>query len=362
MYKIQKIINKNLLISKILCYFMPDFSRNYITTYQNMKKYLFFPALIVLAITFTTNTYSQQEAQFSHNMFNILSFNPAYAGSNDICLNLLARQQWIGFSETNPNTGATYNVSPQTFLFSIDAPIKPIRGGLGAVVYKDQLGHEDNIGLKVGYAYRRAIGSGYGSIGLQAGFLNKSINYAGFFPIDEGDPLLQGAKESDMIFDLSLGLFYKVPDNYFAGISTSQLLQAESDFSTSTALGSPKLKRHYYLIGGYQYTLPGNPDFELRPSLFIKTDFVSAQYDLNLNVWYQQKVYGGLSYRPVDAVVLLLGYFPTPNLGGGIAYDFTTSAMGSQGRSHGSAEIYIKYCFKIEIPPVVTSYKNVRFL
>jgi len=331
-----------------------------------MKKYLFFPVVFVLAMVCYTNTYAQQEAQFSHNMFNVLSYNPAFAGSNEkICMNLLGRQQWIGFSETNPDNGQTYNVTPQTLLFSMDAYIKPIRGGIGAVVYKDKLGHEDNIGLKFGYAYRRAMGPGHASIGIQAGFLNKTINYAGFFPIEDGDPLLNGSKESDMIFDVSAGLFYKVDGEYYAGISTSQLLQSESDFSGGSTLGSPKLKRHYFLVGGYQYTLPSDPSFEIWPSLFVKTDFVSAQYDINCLVMYNQQFWAGLSYRPVDAVVLLVGARPIPTLDEfsfGIAYDFTTSAMGKQGRSYGSAELYINYCFKIEYTPPVSSYKNVRFL
>lgn len=341
---------------------MPDFNVYPLSITLFMKKYLFFPVVFVIAIFCSTNTYGQQEAQFSHNMFNILSYNPAFAGSNDqICLNILGRQQWIGLSETNPDN-ETYNVSPQTFLFSMDAYIKPIRGGIGAVVYKDKLGHEDNVGLKFGYAYKRTIGPGQASIGVQAGFLNKTINYGGFFPIDEGDPLLQGAKESDMIFDVSAGLFYKVPGEYYAGISSSQLLQTQSDFSGTSSLGSPKLKRHYFLVGGYNYTLPNNPSFELMPSLFIKTDFVSAQYDINCLVMYNQQFWGGLSYRVDDALVLLAGAVPYDGFKIGIAYDFSTSALGSQGRSYGSAEVYIGYCFKIEIPPVVSSYKNVRFL
>jgi len=370
MYTEKKYINKSLLISKILRYFMPDFRVVNLSNQMNMKKYLFFPALFALATLCCTNTYAQQEAQFSHNMFNILSYNPAFAGSNgEICMNLLARQQWMGFAETNPD-GESYSVAPQTLLFSLDAAINPIRGGLGAVVYKDKLGHEDNIGVKFGYAYRRTMGPGQASIGISAGFLNKKIDYAGFFPVDPGDPLLSAnGIESDMIFDLSFGLFYKVPGQYYGGISSSQLLQSESDFSSATPLASPQLKRHYYLVGGYQYTIPSDPSFELWPSIFIKTDFVSAQYDINCLVMWNQQFWGGLSYRPVDALVFLAGARPLLNstsnvgapLGVGISYDITTSAMG-QGRSHGSVEIFLNYCFKIVIPETISSYKNVRYL
>jgi type IX secretion system PorP/SprF family membrane protein len=348
---------------KIIRYFMPDFKILKLSILIIMKKYLLFIIAFVYLSVSHLDTYAQQEAQFSHNMFNILSYNPAFAGSNDqICANIFARQQWMGFSETNPD-GDSYSVSPQTLLFSIDGSIKAIRGGLGAVVYKDKLGHEDNIGVKFGYAYRRAMGPGQASIGIMAGFLNKTINYGGFFPIDAGDPLLSGATESDMIFDVSGGIFYKVPGEYYAGISSTQLIQSESSFPSP--LASPKLKRHYFIVGGYQYTIPSAPEFELMPSVLIKTDFVSAQYDVSCLVMWNSQFYGGLSYRPVDALIFLAGArmdIGEGNGGMGIAYDFTTSAMGSQGRSFGSAEIYLNYCFEIKYTPPVSSYKNVRFL
>lgn len=347
---------------------MPKFSVYYLTFTDNMKKYLLITLLVAVVSVCSTNTYAQQEAQFSHNMFNIMSFNPAYAGSNNqICMTLLGRQQWMGFEETNPD-GESYSVAPQTFLFSIDANINPIRGGIGAVVYKDKLGHEDNVGFKFGYAYRRAIGPGHLGVGVMAGFLNKTIDYSGFFAIDPNDPLLQGAEESDMIFDLSFGAFYKVPGSYYAGISSSQLLQSESSFSNT--LGSPQLKRHYYFIGGYYYTIPSAPEFELQPSIFIKSDFVSTQFDVNCLAVYNSQFWGGISYRPVDALVILVGGKPLLNsaipaaesLGIGISYDVTTSAMGSNGRSAGSFEFLVNYCFKIVYVPPVSSYKNVRFL
>ena len=47
----------------------------------------------------------------------------------------------------------------------------------------------------------------------------------------------------------------------------------------------------------------------------------------------------------------------------GYSYDFTTSAIGRNGRSSGSHEIMLGYCFQVDIPkPPPTGYKNVRFL
>lgn len=343
--------------------FYPKFLKRNNSKPYNMKKFIFFPLIFVLLISTSIRLSAQQEAQFSQNMFNILSFNPGFAGSsNQICMTMIARQQWMGLKETQYKDGAepeSFNVAPQTYLFNIEASVKPLRGALGAVVYSDKLGFESNTGFKLGYSYKRLIGPGQLGVGLMAGFLNKVIDYGKFNPKDEGDPLLVSNEQSAMIFDLSFGAFYRVENSWYAGLSSSQLLQTEASFPQ--AQGAPKLKRHYYLTGGYEYLIPSMPSFKLMPSVLIKTDFVSAQYDLSAIMLYESKIWGGLSYRVNDALVAMAGMNIMDDLKMGIAYDITTSAIGSQGRSFGSTELFINYCFEIKYTPPVTIYKNVRF-
>ena len=157
-------------------------------------------------------TMAQQEAQFTQHPYTILPFNPGYAGSSGaICVGTLFRQQWTGFED--PNGEST---SPQDILFMVDAPIKLLRGGVGVSIIKDKLGYEDNIGVKLGYAYRLNIGMGTLGIGAQAGFLNKNIDFTKFVSIQPDDPrLINRSTESDMLIDLSFGLFYKVPNQYY---------------------------------------------------------------------------------------------------------------------------------------------------
>jgi type IX secretion system PorP/SprF family membrane protein len=103
--------------------------------------------LVVLASSILRVT-AQQDPQFSMNMFNKLSVNPAYAGSNDaICGTLIYRDQWDGFP------GA-----PKTFLFSADAAVAQILGGVGLNVTSDKLGLQNSLGIKLSYAYRMDLG------------------------------------------------------------------------------------------------------------------------------------------------------------------------------------------------------------
>lgn len=360
-------MNKLLLISENLRYFM-HFLKVSQPKLLIMRKNLLFLFLVFLGFGAAN---AQQDAQFTQNMFNQMAINPGYAGSHDaICATALFRQQWMGFTETVNNQ--ENNVAPQTMLFSIHSNVDAIRGGLGLVVYKDKLGYEDNIGVKFGYAYRMPIKGGTLGLGIMAGFLNKKMDFTQFHAIDP-DPMIDGGgvQESDMVFDLSFGAYYNKPGVFHVGLSSSQLMQSQTDMaSTVTTLGSPQLKRHYYLTGGYQWQLPNNPQFELRPSILIKSDIASTQYDFNALMYYNNQFWGGLSYRTVDAIAILLGAQPFINsgnrnietLGIGYSYDVTTSAMGGGGRSSGSHEIMLNYCFKIVIITPPDSYRNVRFL
>lgn len=312
--------------------------------------------IIVFFLLIATQIFAQQEAQVSHNMFNNMAINPGYAGMRDaICATAILRQQWVGFKDVYGNKGA-----PQTNLISLDAGIKPLRGGLGMTIMQDKLGFEKNISIKLGYAYHLFIGPGRLGIGAQVGFLNKEIDFSQFHPLDSvGDPLLTSkAKESTMITDISFGAYYQIPQKLHFGISTSQLLQSDGNLGTKATLD---LKRHYYIVAGYIYPLPMNPTFELLPSVLIKTDISSTQFDINALVKYNNQFWGGVSYRQTDAIVAMLGVsFKDINIG--YAYDITTSDIGKEKRSNGSHEIMIGYCFKVEIERIPQSYRNVRFL
>jgi type IX secretion system PorP/SprF family membrane protein len=318
--------------------------------------------------------FAQQEPQFTQNMFTNMAINPGYAGINkQICITSLFRQQWTGFTDTYKATPTGPSIehkgAPQTILITIDAPVRLLHGGIGLTVTKDKLGFEDNIGAKLGYSFHLNVGPGILGIGAQFGLLNKTIDFAKFNPIDPNDPLISGkSKESAMMFDLTFGAFYNLPGKAYAGISSSQLIQSKMNIK---GLEDSKLKRHYYLTGGYHWVIPNAPDWELSPYLLVKSDFASTQYDVTAMVKWRNMVWGGITYRHQDAVSILLGGYPfnmpsmnpaLANLRIGYSYDITTSALGRKGRSNGTHEIMLGYCFKIEIPKTITKYINTRFL
>jgi len=298
------------------------------------------------------NLISQQDAQFSHNKFNIMGFNPGYAGMrNAICGTLIARQQWVGFKDDDQR------VHPKTYSLNLDAPVDVLRGGVSLGFLQDELGFEKNTGVKIGYAYHTPVWFGNMGIGMQVGFIDKVIDFSKFDPIND-DPILSGGSdESAMLIDFAFGVFYKEPD-WWAGLSATQMFENDREIADNAMY---ELKRHTYLTGGFDFPIPNHPKFLISPSSLIKTDFNSLQFDINTMINYDDRFWGGLSYRFKDAIVVFLG-LNINEISIGYSYDITTSLIGRQRRSYGSHEIMIKYCFDLEIERLPRPHRTTRYL
>ncbi len=287
-------------------------------------------------------------------MFYKLGVNPAYAGAekaiNGIILN---RYQWEGFK------GA-----PKTLVFSVDAAINAFGapGGIGLNVVSDQLGFEKNRIVNANYAYRRPLDFGNLGIGFSVGLYNKSINGEWEIPEDNfgiytqpgSDPAIPQGETSQMAIDFGLGL-YLSSNHYYLGASVTHINQAAIKYAD---LASMYLSRHYYLMGGYNIKL-ADPLFELRPSFLFKSDLAGWQLDVNTNVVYNERFWGGITYRINDAVALLMGMELVNGLRVGYSFDLVTSAIGRYG--YGSHEIFISYSVDLE-KNRNQKYKSVRFL
>jgi type IX secretion system PorP/SprF family membrane protein len=296
-------------------------------------------------------------------MFNNLTVNPGFAGLGDgICITGIVRQQWTGFKDADGN-----RVAPETFLLNAHAPIRILRGGLGLVIMQDKIGSWNTITLKVGYSYHANIGLGKLGIGFMAGFHNRYIDFSKLESVDP-DPLLDqlSGEESEMMIDISLGLFYKVPNSYYVGVSANQIMQTSGQelASHSDSAGSyileMTLDRTLYFNAGYEFVFPNNPAFSVDPSVLVKTNLANTQFDIAALLKYNNKFWGGLNYRFQDAVSVILG-LKIKNFTVGYSYDITTSKLGLS-RTGGSHEILLNYCFKIEGDKGRKSYKNTRFL
>ncbi len=111
-------------------------------------------------------------------------------------------------------------------------------------------------------------------------------------------------------------------------------------------------------MGGYNIKL-SDPLFELRPSFLFKTDAAFWQLDLNTNIVFNERFWGGISYRVQDAIALLLGVETEFGLRVGYSFDLVTSSLSHYG--YGSHEIFVSYTLDLERNRN-QKYKSIRFL
>lgn len=303
-------------------------------------------------------SFAQQDPMYTHFMFNKLVYNPGFAGSNKefICANFLLHNQWTGFGGTGIDPKYA-GKPPSTQTFSIHGPLRRILSGAGLYVINDQLGFEKTISINAALSVKKEYKFGTVQLGLNGGVINKSIN-GEWKPPDSGpDPYIP-INANAMVPDLGIGL-YSFTDRYYVGVSAQHILPGE--FKMSSA--SVKLIMHYYVIAGYNWIVPFNPNFEVQPTILLKKDIAKLQFDINTNVLYKNKFWGGLQYRQGGDISLLLGLKLTPQLKFGYSYDVVTSKL-SKFQS-GTHEVMINYCFKIVIrtvPEVPNILWNTRHL
>jgi type IX secretion system PorP/SprF family membrane protein len=310
-----------------------------------MKKIL----ILILSVLSVVLVSAQQDPQFSQNMFNKLANNPGFAGSRGvIATSVLHRSQWMGFAEGGSA------ISTQNF--SIDAELPFLYGGVGLNIVKDDIAQYSNLGLQASYAYRTELGVGQIGMGMSVGMFQSGVDGSAFNYAEPGDNAIPTSSINGSKLDIGAGIYYNTQDVY-VGISSSHMTEPVVEWSDGTQY---PLERHYFLIAGYYHQL--NPVLSLNPSIYLKSDGASSQLDINSNLIYNNKIWGGVSYRNAEPVfrpelAILTGMHITEDLKIGLAYDIVFSGIGSN-----SIEFMLGYDFKIKQDKAISKHKNPRFL
>jgi type IX secretion system PorP/SprF family membrane protein len=277
-------------------------------------------------------------------MFNKLANNPGFAGSRGlIATSVLHRSQWMGFGEEGTP------ISTQNF--SVDAELPFLFGGVGLNITKDKIAQYNNLGIQGSYAYRTELGLGQIGMGMsvgvyQSGLAGDELNAA--VPNDQAIPMnsVNGSK-----LDIGAGIYYNTQDVYI-GISSSHMNEPKIEWNNGEVFN---ISRHYFLISGYYHQL--NPVLSLNPSIYLKSDGATSQLDINTNLIYNNQMWGGVSYRLNEGVIILAGMNVNEDLRFGVAYD-----VSLLNPLTNSFEVMLGYNFKVNTTKAISKYKNPRFL
>jgi type IX secretion system PorP/SprF family membrane protein len=277
---------------------------------------------------------AQQDAMYTHYMYNTLSVNPAYAGSRDVLTaTVLHRSQWTDFK------GA-----PQSQTFTLHTPLKSRHIGLGLSGINDQAGPVHSTGVYADFAYIMKLNEkSHLSLGVKGGFTMMQIKLNSLALDDQSDQAFQNNVTSELLPNFGFGIYY-FRERFYAGVSTPKLM--ENNFKTNTSNGSVNLaseQRHYYFIAGTQLKI--TESIEFKPTTFVKvTNAAPAQADLTASFIFSNRLLTGFMIRSGDALGVLVGITITDQFHVGYSYDWSygNKTFKYNGGSH---ELMLSYDF-----------------
>lgn len=311
--------------------------------------------LTVILLAITAGVKAQQAPIFTNYNNSYTYINPGFAGMSE-GVNLLGiyRQQWAGFTDTDGNA-----IAPTTLLITGDMPIRALGGGISFSVLNDQLGYEKNTNVGLGYSYHIDMGGSVMGLGLSLSLLNRTVDFGQLVPGQTGDPLLSGlGEESGMLFDISAGLFWQIPESLYLGVSCINLLGTTGKaLGESETAASFSTDRTLYFVAGYPFMFETLPVLKFIPSVNVMTNLSSVQLNAGMKVVYNDLLSLGVNYRPQESVGLTVG-LTIKDFVLGYAYDINTLGYNVPG----SHEISLSYCFKLDLDRTPRDYRSVRYL
>ncbi len=291
---------------------------------------LFSKLICFIAVCFMTNSYGQQDPQFTQYMFNTMSVNPAYAGSRGhTVITALARTQWVGFE------GA-----PDTQNLSYDSPIGFAGLGIGVNLVNDKIGPSSEVYFDANMSYTiKTAENGNLAFGLRLGgrFLNIDWTKGN---VVEDESLFQNNINGRFLPTVGAGVYYH-QEKWYMGLSVPNFLRSEHYDANLGSQGITAVERmHFFFITGYVFDL--NESIKFKPAALLKgVTGAPLSLDISANFLFNDKFRTGIAWRWDDSISALLGFQATDSLLIGYAYDLTTSNYNVV--NSGTHEVMLRY-------------------
>jgi type IX secretion system PorP/SprF family membrane protein len=294
-----------------------------------MKKNLII--LIGLLILTSVRIVAQQDPMFSQYMFNILSINPAYAGSADrLSAVAIHRSQWVGFE------GA-----PITQTLTAHAPLRYEALSVGGTIINDKHGPVSQTAIFADISYRLHFAKSKLAFGLKTGLNLFSANLLDLNPTVDGDQVFTSNISTKPLPNFGFGAMW-YSKRWYVGLSTPRLLQNKLIEGELPDFTNNKERIHGFLIAGYVWDI--NYYVKFKPTILLKAvNGAPPGADFTANFMLYDKFWIGAMYRWNDAVGALVQYEINNKFKFGYAYDYIISDLGRY--SSGSHELMLGYDF-----------------
>jgi type IX secretion system PorP/SprF family membrane protein len=285
-------------------------------------KILFFALMITGFVS-----YAQQDAQYTHYMYNTINVNPAYAGSRGVLSIFgLHRTQWVGLD------GA-----PVTNSASVNSPIANTNLGVGLSFVDDRIGPTTEDVISVDLSYSIQTSEDYKlSFGVKGSANLFNLDVSKLNPENGNDPLLQNL-HNDFSPNVGAGV-YLHSDKLYLGASVPNFFETKRYDDNTIAVYKERM--NFYFIGGYVFDL--TPSLKFKPAFLTKiVEGAPLQLDVSGNFLINEKFVLGAAWRWDAAVSALAGFQITDGLFIGYGYDMETTKL--RNYNSGSHEVFLRF-------------------
>ena len=245
--------------------------------------------LALIVLVYPNRLLAQQDPISSQYMYNPLTFNPSYAGINDVTnITVNTRFQWGQFE------GA-----PTTFSLAANTAIVGGKVGLGMMLLNDKIGVSENTEMQLSYAYKIGNGQKTFSFGLQTGFIiyRKNLDNLNLRVFD--DPLFQPGFEQATKFNVGAGASY-MTDNLFISLSVPRMINSKVNEGVEIVA----YERHAYLLGAYLLEI--KPGLKMKPSVLLRAVAgAPLSFDVNVSFLINNQFWVGAFTRNFNSYGLM---------------------------------------------------------
>jgi len=289
--------------------------------------------LLVVAVMFCVlESSAQQDPMYTQYMENLLTLNPAYAGSKDLLsVMLVSRNQWVSMP------GA-----PVTRSFAAHSPVNGTKMGLGFSFLSDVVGPVKQTGVYVDYSYtlsfsnRRSL-----SLGLKGGVNFFEAGISDLTTNDPNDPVYASDINRKFLPNFGVGAFYFTPRYYF-GLSVPKLVENTINKNGVSTQSISKEQMHVFFMVGYVFDV--NRIVKFKPSILTKyVKNAPVSLDMTGTFLFYDRLWLGAMYRVGDSFGGLFQIQATNQLKIGYSYDLPINKLGAY--NNGTHEIMVTFDF-----------------
>lgn len=289
---------------------------------------------VCIALFITGKSFGQQDPMYTQYMENLMTINPAYAGSKEL-LSMMAvsRNQWTSMPH-----------APETRTIALHSPVGMTNMGLGLSLLRDNIWPIKQTGFYLDYSYtlnfenQRKL-----SLGLKGGVNFYEAGLADLTTIDPDDPVFVNDINRKFLPNFGVGAFYHT-NRYYAGLSVPKLIKNvinKKGFSTEQF---NREEIHVFFMTGYVFDV--NRIVKFKPSTLVKyVKNAPVGFDFNGTFLIYDRLWLGAMYRLGDSFGGLFQLQLMDAMKIGYSYDFPVSRLGAY--NNGTHEIMVSFDFNL---------------